>query len=229
MYEARKETSRANRRVVFDQDYWANMRCTSRLFFSVINIPASRILLSVCAPVAFITGIACLTTIGLEIPQQFLPLPTWTHFFPVQTSSQPLLLTSSILALLLIFRTNSSARRFEEAAKLWSLLLSRSRDFLREAITFYPKSDIDGKATLARWTMVLAIALKCHLRPDEDLKEQAGTLLTQREMKLLKTADHPVCACGSWRRLQELVQHPCNAFLPHECCSCSAASCVHSG
>lgn len=47
------------------------------------------------------------------------------------------------------------------------------------------------------------IALKCHLRPREDLPGEAGKLLTDRELELLMSAEHKVrvvpASCTSFR------------------------------
>jgi ion channel-forming bestrophin family protein len=112
--------------------------------------------------------------------------------------SVPVTLTSFALSLLLVFRTNSSYGRFDEARKMWGLLLNRSRDIVREAVAFFPAVDKDGnstqhlKATFARWTIAWSIALKCHLRPREDLQGEASKVLDDDELKLLLSADHKV-------------------------------------
>ena len=191
-YDTGKEVARGYRRVVYDFDYWRNMRSTSRLFFALFNIPSSRILASVGYPTAFITAIAYACTLDLEIPDALLPLPTWTHFFPYQISPQPLILISSILSLLIIFRTNNSASRFDEARKMWGLMLNRSRDLVREALSFFPPTAVDESATLARWTMAFTVTLKCHLRPNEDLRGKVERFLTPGELELLMSADHKV-------------------------------------
>jgi hypothetical protein len=192
VYEEKKEKAREFRRVWFDHDYWANIRCSSRLFFSVLSMPRSQVLRAILPPVLFVTAIACATTLGLEIPVFLLPLPTWTHFFPIKISSDPATLTFSSLALLVIFRTNNSAKRHNEARVMWGHLLQRSRDLVRQAITFFPEAAVHKKATLARWTMVFALTLKCHLRPGQDLVDHASKLLAGHELQILLSAEHKV-------------------------------------
>ena len=110
----------------------------------------------------------------------------------------PWTLTSFALSLLLVFRTNSSYGRFDEARKMWGLMLNRSRDIVRMGLAFFPENDPRGfdnqrkKVALARWMGVFTISLKCHLTPGEDLSGEAGKLLTDRELELLLSAEHKV-------------------------------------
>ena len=46
--------------------------------------------------------------------------------------------TSFALSLLLVFRTNTSYSRWEEARKAWGQLANRSRDFARQVCGQYP-------------------------------------------------------------------------------------------
>ena len=192
LIDERKERARETRRYVFDFDYWANQRSTSRHLFNILSAPTSVIYRSVLVPTLFFTAIAYVTTLGLDIPDAFLPLPTWTYFFPVKTSPVPITLTASAFSLLLTFSTNNSAKRFNEARVMWGQLLQRSRDLGRQAITFFPAKAVDERATLLRWAMVFTLTLKCHLRPGQDLAEKASWLLTGAELRLLMTAEHRV-------------------------------------
>ena len=109
----------------------------------------------------------------------------------------PVSITSFALSLLLVFRTNTSYSRFDEARKFWGLALNRSRDLVRMAVTFFPKSNNPGMsqhitAKLARWTIAWTIALKCHLRPNENLRQEASAVLSEDELALLMSSDHKV-------------------------------------
>lgn len=87
---------------------------------------------------------------------------------------------------------------------MWGLLLNRSRDIVRQCVSFFPEGDMQRKATFARWTIALSQSLKCHLRPgySEDLKEDLGKVLSAEEMELLMTADHKVrTLCFAWHAL----------------------------
>jgi predicted membrane chloride channel (bestrophin family) len=73
---------------------------------------------------------------------------------------------------------------------MWGLMLNRSRDLVRQAVTFYPADDMLGKANLARWTMAFSLSLKVHLQPAYELEDRMAGVLSEREVALLKAADH---------------------------------------
>jgi hypothetical protein len=114
----------------------------------------------------------------------------------------PLTITSFALSLLLVFRTNSSYSRFAEARQLWGMVLNRSRDLVRMAITFFPLSDWDGKATFARWTMTFSKCLLCHLRPRSSLREEVLHILSREEIQILLAVNHPTVMCIQVRTLR---------------------------
>ena len=113
-----------------------------------------------------------------------------------KVAADPATLTGSILVVLVTFRTNNAYLRFDEARKMWGLLLNRSRDIVRQCVSFFPEDDMHRKATFARWTIALSQSLKCHLRPGytEDLQKDLENVLCEQEMNLLMTADHRVCS-----------------------------------
>jgi ion channel-forming bestrophin family protein len=195
VYDEEKEISRTFRRTVFDFDYWANHRSTSRYLFHMITLLNSRIIRSLGAPIAWIMTIATLICAEHTLAQNGI-IPAQYEFGNLDLA--PVSLTSFALSLLLVFRTNSSYGRFDEARKMWGLMLNRSRDIARQAVSYFPDRDVMGnynqhtKATFARWTAVFTIALKCHLRPNEDLRGEASQLLSADELELLMSAEHKV-------------------------------------
>jgi ion channel-forming bestrophin family protein len=195
VYDEEKEISRTFRRSVFDFDYWANHRSTSRYFFHMVTLPNSRIIRSLGTPIAWCMGVATLICLQHTLCQNGI-IPAQFELGALDLA--PVSLTSFALSLLLVFRTNSSYGRFDEARKMWGLMLNRSRDLARQAVSYFPSKDVMGnsnphaKATFARWTVVFTIALKCHLRPNEDLKGEAGKLLAEEELDLLMSAEHKV-------------------------------------
>jgi ion channel-forming bestrophin family protein len=229
MFDADKEYFREHRRVTFDFDYWAHMRSVSRYTLNThwtryktigtFNLfPFGHILASVSPPTAVITAIAVACYIADTL---HLGTAITTHFpllalFPFKLNDSPIAISAPILPLLLVFRTNNSATRYDEARKLWELLLNRTRDLARDATAFFPKKDVNQKLTFARWLMVFSIALKCHLRPYESLKDEVEGLLTREELALLTSADHKVClaqmlACMSARDVvQDAVGRWCD-------------------
>ena len=111
-----------------------------------------------------------------------------------KVSEAPATLTGSILVVLVTFRTNNAYKRFDEARKMWGLLLNRSRDVVRQCVSFFPQEAMQRKATFARWSIALSQTLKCHLRPGyaEDLGKDLEGVLSKEEVELVMTADHKV-------------------------------------
>jgi predicted membrane chloride channel (bestrophin family) len=196
VYDEEKEISRTFRRTVFDFEYWANHRSTSRYLFHMISLFNSRIIRSLGAPIAWVISIATVVCAEHTLVQSGI-IPA--QFELGNLDLAPVSLTSFALSLLLVFRTNSSYARFNEARKMWGLMLNRTRDIARQAVSYFPDRDVMGNynqhatATFARWAAVFTIAMKCHLRPNEDLRGEASQLLSANELALLMSAEHKVC------------------------------------
>jgi Bestrophin, RFP-TM, chloride channel len=190
MMDRAKEAARALRRVDFDFNYWANMRSSARSCRSLLTIPASRILRSVLLPVAFVTGIAALTT--QRAPGWVPAPPAWTSAYPLIGSEDPLKLTSPFLVLLLIFRSNNAAARATEASKLIGSMLTCVRVTVRIAMGAFPRADVHGAATFVRWLCAFTVALRCHVQSDGNLVECTAGLLVPQEQELLMTATNKV-------------------------------------
>ncbi|KAK3273979.1 hypothetical protein CYMTET_17814 [Cymbomonas tetramitiformis] len=103
----------------------------------------------------------------------------------------PFTVTSAALSLLLVFRTNASYDRWWEGRKLWGLLLIRSRDFVRQGLTFFGPDEDELKARLVRYTTAFNYALKVHLRGDEDLKTELKDVLEPKELDAALQDPHP--------------------------------------
>eukprot|EP00899_Mesostigma_viride_P016759 jgi/Mesvir1/25084/Mv04869-RA.2 len=124
------------------------------------------------------------TIIGSRIVRALIP--------PMLCSASPLGLSSFALSLLLVFRTNSSYNRWDEARKMWGLMTNRSRDIVRQGVTWF---DADKKGDelvegLAKWMSALTRSLKAHLRAGEDLDDDLRKLLTPKEFQMLSDAKH---------------------------------------
>lgn len=122
----------------------------------------------------------------------------------------PATLTGSILVVLVTFRTNNAYKRFDEARKMWGLLLNRSRDVVRQCVSFFPEGDMQRKATFSRWMIATSQTLKCHLRPDyaEDLQSDLEGVLCKEELDLVMSAAHRVRCCVPCCRLVALPGIP---------------------
>ena len=113
---------------VYDFDYWANHRSSERYFYNIATMPSSRIIRSLAAPVLVVASIAFAVGLNHELVAQGVIPAMWEV---PNISPEPINLTSFALSLLLVFRTNSSYGRFDEARKMWGLMLNRTRDVCR--------------------------------------------------------------------------------------------------
>ena len=107
----------------------------------------------------------------------------------------PFDLTSFALALLLVFRTNSSYDRFVEVTTVWSGLGNRARDTLRQCISHIKKDDTMSDEELhplagamCRWVVAYVRALKCDVSKDSDLRQELAQVLTDEEADALMAA-----------------------------------------
>ncbi len=98
--------------------------------------------------------------------------------------------TSVALSLLLVFRTNASYGRWDEARKMWGGLLNRSRDIMRQGATLFPDDQPEAKKALARWMVGFARALRIHFQPEVTLESELNNILTPQELEMLKAAPH---------------------------------------
>lgn len=90
-YDLPKERYREFRRVVYDFDYWANTRSSSRFFFHMFTIPSSRIIKDIAPATLFCTLFAA--AIVADVPQAIvaalnITIPEW---LAVRCLSMPLL------------------------------------------------------------------------------------------------------------------------------------------
>ncbi|KDD74270.1 bestrophin [Helicosporidium sp. ATCC 50920] len=94
------------------------------------------------------------------------------------------------LSLLLVFRTNAAYDRWWEARKTWGSLVNRTRDFMRQALTFFPASESAEAGVLLRWTVALPRMLLWKLREQAVLEAELQGVLLPAEFSLLRECDH---------------------------------------
>lgn len=179
-----KEDSRKYRRNVFGADEWKRHRSTSRYVRHISTMPSSSNIKGQAPVVAFFAGAASVYCVINE----YAP-PSLRFTLPME----PFTTTAAALSLLLVFRTNASYDRWWEARKIWGALLNRSRDFVRQGLTWFDEEDTELKEQLVRYTVAFAIALKCHLRPgdpDEDMRKNLEPILKPAELELAISKAH---------------------------------------
>ena len=130
-------------------------------------------------------------------------LPEWAP--SVQLNSKEVFgLTSFALSLLLAYRTNASYERWDGARKMWGLVLNRSRDFVRQGLTYFPEDRPELKEMVTRWTPAFSKSLMCHLRKDDDFTEVLKDILLPHELESLLQSTHRPNYC--LQVLSELVK-----------------------
>lgn len=182
-----KEESRKYRRTVFTFENWAAHRSERRYKRHVLQLFQSRIVRGLLPPLVTLTGIATF----VAVYQTLLESGTLPASFPKITfESGPFSSTSFALSLLLVFRTNTSYARWLEARTIWGGITNRSRDIVRQAITFTPPEETELVEMYKRWSIAYSKTLMCHLREDEDYNIVLKDVLKPDELQMLLAATH---------------------------------------
>jgi predicted membrane chloride channel (bestrophin family) len=189
-----KEADRKNLRTVFDFDAWKRHRSSSRYWRHLGHLPNSRILKWVAGPLSYVTAVAigvCAYHTAAEagiVPEVLPEL--------AKGAAAPFGLTSFALSTLLVLRTNTSYQRWDEARKMWGLIVNRSRDVARQALGYIPASQPELQDMFCRWLVAYCRSLMCHLRPGEDLRAELEGKLKPEELEaLLSSAHRPNYTC----------------------------------
>uniref|UniRef100_A0A7S1NT81 Bestrophin homolog n=1 Tax=Eutreptiella gymnastica TaxID=73025 RepID=A0A7S1NT81_9EUGL len=188
--DAQAERYRASptRRTVFFYNDWRRARSTNRLWRAMRTIPESQVfgqIVSECSVIVLISIAACLLQLhGLNW------LAVNLSFFSMGLPC---------LSLLIVFRTNSSYARWDDARRILGASLNRSRDAARQAVGWFPKTPQGQilKERMMRYVQAWPYSLKCHLRggpggceDDDNLKETLAGILTPDEITLLLQSSH---------------------------------------
>lgn len=183
-----KEDSRRFRRVVYSFERWAKHRSTKRYLENMLSIPSSRIISSLSTPVVSVTVFSAI--VGCY--QTALETGALPSYLPslLLSNPQPLGLTSFALSLLLVFRTNSSYSRFDEARKMWGGILNHSRNIMQQCVTTFPIGDTTAAFALGRWVVAFSYALAAAMQEDFPIRQEASKLLSAAELDMLMTAQN---------------------------------------
>ncbi|GBF96253.1 hypothetical protein Rsub_08798 [Raphidocelis subcapitata] len=172
------EQERKLRRAVFGFDRWAAHRSTSRYLRHLKGIVSSRTMRALLPPLAFFGAVAVAAgwyTLELA-PQYGLP--------KVVLNDSSLEITSFALSLLLVFRTDSSYARWEQALNAWQSVRAESKNLARQACYFVEEPI--RRAMLMRWTVAFPHALLSHVRCDAPLRAQLAGVLAPHEVEAVE-------------------------------------------
>eukprot|EP00245_Coleochaete_scutata_P001580 TRINITY_DN1195_c0_g4_i1.p1 TRINITY_DN1195_c0_g4~~TRINITY_DN1195_c0_g4_i1.p1 ORF type:complete len:451 (+),score=45.83 TRINITY_DN1195_c0_g4_i1:165-1517(+) len=182
-----------SKRRVFDFGDWQKHKSTSRYIRHVLTMPDSRVIQALVPPVLFMTGIASFV-VGWNQLVLLSDLPSWAPL--LHMSVLPFSLTVPALSFLLVFRTNSCYGRFDEVRKMWGLMLNRSRDITRQALSYMARGDYlhekPKRDQFLRHMQAFAITYKHHFLQEGNLEEELKkeTSLTDDEVKAIIASKH---------------------------------------
>jgi len=136
------EQSRTYRRTVYTAEDWLKHRDPNRFFRNLRTIFASGVLQQVSKEVGVVSLVAflvdfwnCVFILGYQDfqGQTHNPIVHIPHYLILELPIGPFQLSSTILGLLLVFRTNSSYSRWNEARTVWGKIINHSRNIMRAA------------------------------------------------------------------------------------------------
>ena len=112
-------------------------------------------------------------------------------------------LVGGALALLLVFRTNSSYDRFWEGRKLWGAIVNETRNLARQASVLLAADPALMRETIL-WTIAFAHAAMHRLRGDKHLGPMANELPADAVAPVLAAQHIPLAVA---RRITERLKH----------------------
>ena len=174
----------------FNWERWTSHQSSSRYVRHMLAIFQSNIIRRLAHPLLSVAGVSTIICMYEDLLKDGA-FPEGFPSFIMPTA--PFDLTSFALALLLVFRTNSSYDRWLEVATVWSGLANRARDCMRQVISHL--SDSSGAISplagaMCRWIVAYAHCLKAELVEHCDLEGELKRVLTQDELATLLTSHH---------------------------------------
>jgi len=134
------EESRVYRRTVYTSDDWVRHRDPDRFFRNLISLLDSGIVVQLFKEVSAVMLIAFFAVLWNAVAvdgfddfdgarhESLLHLP---RYLLLSLPSGPFNLTSSVLGLMLVFRTNTSYFRWNEARSCWGRIVNHTRNIMR--------------------------------------------------------------------------------------------------
>ncbi|KAL6847696.1 hypothetical protein ACP4OV_022484 [Aristida adscensionis] len=183
--DAVKERRVRDRRPLYDHAAWREHRSSRRHLRHLLSSLSSRVILSLVPPVSAFTAFAA----AVAAYNTLLPAHALT------ASPLPYQLTAPALALLLVFRTEASYARFDEARKAWMRLLAAAADLAAMLMHSRPAAhDEPLRRALVSYILAFPVALKCHIISDSDTKTDLQGLLPDDDLDVVLVSKHrPRC------------------------------------
>lgn len=177
-----------HRKKVYGHAEWAKHKSSWRHGRHLYSIFSSGVIVALGPPVFACTLLATFVTIFNHFVK-FQRFPPWVPI--LQVASLPFTLTSSVLSLLLVFRTNSSYNRFDEARKIWGSNVNRTRDIARQALTWIRNpNDATKLSCLLRHIKAYPFCLKDHLTEEITLRPELEAIMEAQELEGVMSSQH---------------------------------------
>ncbi|MBS0206534.1 MAG: bestrophin family protein [Planctomycetes bacterium] len=125
--------------------------------------------------------------------------PEFFHRMAIAESAHALI--GPALALLLVFRTNSSYDRFWEGRKQWGAIVNESRNLARQAEAWF-QADRQFASRFTRWAIAFSYGTMNHLRSEQSIGP-AGQTLPDEEVESIHRSGHVPLAVA--RKLTALM------------------------
>jgi len=202
------EEQRKFRRTVYTHDDWKKHRSQDRFFFYLGAMFNSGVYKNLGREVGAVTLVATMLVLYNAAVGGYQDLLGAKHAALISSQFLPTLslplaaftLTSPSLGLLLVFRTNSSYQRWDEARKNWGMNINHTRDLARMANCYYdstgvsPEQRADDLNHVALCTWAFVRSMKRHLSPEEedetDFKRELYEKLPQQQADMIISAAH---------------------------------------
>ncbi|MEW5303003.1 MAG: hypothetical protein WDW36_005736 [Sanguina aurantia] len=170
---------------LYNTERWSYHRDTSRYFRHLAGLFQSSTFRKLRLPLLYLTANAAVICIYLSMQDTGM-LPAGLPI--VKVGDTPFELTSFALALLLVFRTDTSYSRWSEALTTWSSVRNTSNEFIRDSVCWV--TDVQVQALVIRWTTAFSKTLLVYLRQRGDIRRELQGLLLPHEIAALVTAEN---------------------------------------
>jgi len=156
--DAISERGMRKRRTFYGHNDWLEHLSSIRHYRHFQSSFSSRVILSLIPPVGTVTAISLVVAL-----YDTIVLSGWLPSFIPLLHASPLSfqLTAPALALLLVFRTEASYSRYDEARKTWTKVISSSKDIARQSMAWAQRPrDSEQKKLLLDYILAFPVALK---------------------------------------------------------------------
>ena len=175
-----------HRNTVYGHPEWKKHKSSWRHMRHIFNIFSSGVIAALGPPVILSTlGAVFVSMINFGVRnKRFL---SWVPL--VEIAIEPFQLLSPVLALLLVFRTNASYQRFDEARKVWGSNVNRCRDLARQSLTWITvPDDKEKRQWILRYIKAYPYFLKHHLTQGASVADELLGILSQEELDAVCSA-----------------------------------------